>query len=95
MLKTRIFEEKTVIISSASKAPPPNPRLPLAGFKIFKLGSTPRSPCCYFHLQLRFVEFVSSGKYVLLPSKRNKITTVNVLLLLLLHFAPIFHLKLK
>jgi len=32
-----------------------------------------------------FVEFVSSAKCVLLLSKQNKITTVNVLLLLLLH----------
>jgi len=33
-----------------------------------------------------FVEFISSTKCVLLPSKENKITTVNDLFLLLPHF---------
>jgi len=47
------------------------------------------SAYCY-----RFVEFISRAKCVLLPSKRNKITTVNVLFLLLPHFSPIFLFKL-
>jgi len=42
-------------------------------------------PRCYSRL-LCLSKFVSSAKYVLLPSKRNKITRVNVLLLLLPHF---------
>jgi len=44
------------------------------------------TPTCYNS----FFEFVSSAKSVLLPSKINKTTTVNVLLLLLLHFYTLF-----
>jgi len=36
------------------------------------------------------VEFISSAKCGLLPSKKNKITTVNVLLLLLLQLLHLF-----
>jgi len=41
-----------------------------------------------------FVEFMSNAECVLLPSKKNKITTVNVRFLLLSHLSRIFHFKL-
>jgi len=43
--------------------------------------------------ETNFVKFVSGAKCVLLPSKRNKITAINVLLLILPHFCIIFHFK--
>jgi len=48
------------------------------------------SPAYYYN----FVEFDSGAKCILLPSKNNKITTVNVLLSVPLHFAPTFQFKL-
>jgi len=56
-------------------------------------GRASRSPCCYSHLYCyKFVPvyFVSSAKCVLFPSKKNKITTVNVLPLILPHFCTYF-----
>jgi len=41
----------------------------------------------------RFVEFISSAKCVLFPSKKSKITTVNVLFLLHSHFCTYFSLQ--
>jgi len=79
----RIFWEKTVKIVSASRAEPPNPRLPPAAG-----GSDPRVviPAYYYNL----VEFVSSAKCILFRSKKKQVTTANVLPLLLLHFCTYF-----
>jgi len=61
---------KTVKIASASKAPPPNPRLPPEAVPAMLLPPT--------------ITNVSSSFLALkLPSKMNKIIAVNVLLLLL------------
>jgi len=51
MLKNAYFYEKTVKIVSASGAPPPNPRLPLAagGFAL-------RPPPCYSRLLLQLCQ---------------------------------------
>jgi len=86
-LKMRIFRKITVTIISASGISPPNPRLPLT--------TPPLNPhfvtYAYYY---NFVEFVSGAKCVLLPLKRNKITTINVLLLYFSrNFAPIFQFK--
>jgi len=53
--------------------------------------SDPRvvTPTCYYN----FVKFVSYAKCVLSASKRNKITIVNALLLLLPHFCTYFSLQ--
>jgi len=40
-----------------------------------------------------FIKFISRGKCILLPLKKNKITTVNVLFLFLLHFFTYFLLQ--
>jgi len=47
------------------------------------------TPIYYYY----FVEFVSSVKCVLLPSKKNKIAAVNVLLFLLSHLRTYFSLQ--
>jgi len=74
----RIFEKKkTVKIASATGAPPPNPRLPPSG--LLPAGPRPRVITLVYYYY--FVQFVSSAKYVLLPSKKNKIAAINVLLL--------------
>jgi len=65
--------------------PSPNPCLPP------ELGAHPPyscvvTPACYCN----FGEFASCAKCVLLFSKRNKVTTVNALFLLLPHFLHLF-----
>jgi len=59
------------------------PRLPPAAEGS---ASRPRRCCSRLLLQLCRVHFYSSAKCVLSPSKKNKITTVNVLFLLLPYF---------
>jgi len=49
------------------------------------LASSARPLCCYSCLLLQLCQVFFSTKCVLLPTKKKKITTVNVLLLLLLH----------
>jgi len=69
-----IFWEKTGKIVSASGDPPPNPRLPPAAG-----GLAPRPrvviPTCYYNS----IEFVSRAKCILFRSKKNQVTTANVL----------------
>jgi len=81
MLKNAYFMGKTVKIVSSSGAPPPNPRLPPAAGGS---ASDPRLviPACYYNS----IEFVSSAKCILFRSKKNQVTTANVLPLLLPHF---------
>jgi len=81
MLKNAYFLEKTVKNRLSVGAPPPNPRL--------LPESVPVVTSAYYY---SFVDFVLSLKCVLLPSKNNKITTVNVLFLLLSHFCTYFSL---
>jgi len=74
MLEDAYFLEKTINIASASGAPPSNLRLLSAALR------------CYFCLLLQLCRvYFYTAKCGLLPLKKNKITTVNVLLLLLLH----------
>jgi len=51
------------------------------------LGAPPTDPCvvtsAYYY---SFIKLISRGKCILLPSKKNKIITVNVLFLLLPYF---------
>jgi len=79
MPKNTYFLNKNVKITSASGTPPPN----LVCLR--QLGASPPDPHvitpAYY---CKSFEFISRAKHVLLPSKKNKITTVNVLLLLLL-----------
>jgi len=82
----RIFLKKSCKYRFSVGGSDPNPRLPPAVG-----GSAPNSrvvvtPACYCN----FVEFVSCAKCVLLSSKRNKLTTVNALFLLLPHFLHLF-----
>jgi len=79
-----IFWNKNVKITSVSGAPP---RTPV--FLRRLSGSTPRPTRYYSCLLLQDVEFISSTKCILFPSKKNKIT-VNVLLLLLLQLSHLF-----
>jgi len=81
----RIFWDKNVKITSGSGALPPNPPLPLA-------AGTPAAdphvitPAYY----CKFAEFISCANCILLPSKDYKVTTVNVLILLLLQLSHLF-----
>jgi len=61
MLKMRIFWKKGCKIASASRDPPPNPPWPPTAVAWLM------TPAYYYNL----VEFVSSAKCVLLPSKKN------------------------
>jgi len=53
-------------------------------------ASPPGPHVITFAYYCKFVEFISCANCILLPSKDNKITTVNVLLLLLLQLLPLF-----
>jgi len=88
MLKNAYFLEKSVKFATASEAPPPEP--PFASSD-WCLGPRPqRFSSAYYY---SFVEIISSAKCVLLPSKKDKITTINVLLLLHPHFYTLFLLQ--
>jgi len=54
----------------------PEPLFASEGYRF----SAPRPSRCHFRLLYNFAEFVSSAR-VLLPSKKKKITAVNVLLI--------------
>jgi len=56
-----------------------------------RLGVPPPDPCVVTHTYYyNFVEFVSSVKYILFCSKKNQVTTANVLPLLLPQFCTHF-----
>jgi len=53
-------------------------------------GLSPQTPRCYSPYYYKFVEFVSSVKCILFRSKKNQVTTANVLPLFLPHFYTYF-----
>jgi len=79
----RIFWNKNVKITSVSGASPPDPRFPPA-------APPPDPPLISPVYYCKSVGFISSAKCVLFSSKKNKITTVNVLLLLLPQLSHLF-----
>jgi len=56
-------------------------------------GSAPRPPRCYSRLLLLLCRVCSSAKCIFFRSKKNQVTTANVLPLLLLHFCTYFLIK--
>jgi len=57
-------------------------------------GGPPSDPCVVTSVyNYSFVKFVSSAKCVLLPSEKNKISTVNVLFQFHPHFCAYFSLQ--
>jgi len=79
-LKMRILGKKTEKIASASGDPLPNPSFQTP---VLSLPTTVTT----------LVEFDFCTKYVIFPSKKNKMTTVNVLLLPLPHVCTYFSLQ--
>jgi len=78
-----IFWNKNAKITSASGW---NPPVCLWGLGALLPDSHVITPAYY----CKSAEFISSTKWILLPSRKNKITAVNVLLLLLLSLSHLF-----